>query len=75
MAFNEVMAVLKRHSGFEMFSMDEETVISLPGLTIYLEQRKIYRNRQEIPLTTKEYDLLCLLASNRGQVLTYTQIY
>ena len=51
------------------------TVISLPGLTIYLEQRKIYRNRQEIPLTTKEYDLLCLLASNRGQVLTYTQIY
>ncbi len=75
MAFNEVMAVLKRHSGFEMFSMDEETVISLPGLTIYPEQRKIYRNRQEIPLTTKEYDLLCLLASNRGQVLTYTQIY
>ena len=26
-------------------------------------------------LTTKEYELLCLLAVNRGQVLTYTQIY
>ena len=48
MAFDEVMAVLKRHSGFEMFSMEEETVISLPGLTIYPEQRKIYRDRQEI---------------------------
>lgn len=74
-AFDEVMAVLKRHSGFEMFSMEEETVISLPGLTIYPEQRKIYRDRQEIPLTTKEYELLCLLAANRGQVLTYTQLY
>ncbi len=69
------MAVLKRHSGFEMFSMEEETVISLPGLTIYPEQRKIYRDRQEIHLTAKEYDLLCLLAYNKGRVLTYGQLY
>ncbi len=69
------MAVLKHYSGFEMFSMEEETVISLPGLTIYPEQRKIYRDRQEIPLTTKEYEILCFLVSNRGQILTYAQIY
>ncbi len=69
MVFDEVMAVLKRHSGFEMFSMEEETVISLPGLTIYPEQRKIYRNGQENHLTVKEYDLLCLLAYNKGRVL------
>ncbi len=75
MEFDEVMAVLKRHSGFEMFSMEEETVISLPGLTIYPEQRKIYRDRQEIHLTAKEYEILCLLVSNRGQILTYGQIY
>lgn len=55
--------------------MEEETVISLPGLTIYPEQRKIYRDRQEIPLTTKEYEILCFLVSNRGQILTYAQIY
>ena len=65
------MAVLKRHSGFEMFSMEEETVISLPGLTIYPKQRKIYRDRQEIHLTAKEYDLICLMAYNKGSVLTY----
>lgn len=74
-AFDEIMAVLKCHLNFKVFSMDEETVISLPGLTIYPNQRKIYRDRQEISLTTKEYELLCLLAVNRGQVLTYTQIY
>lgn len=34
-----------------------------------------YRDRREINLTTKEYDLLCLLAANRGQVFTYDQIY
>lgn len=39
-AFDEVMAVLKRHTDFKMLSMEEETVISLPGLTIYPEQRK-----------------------------------
>ena len=74
-AFDEVMAVLKRHTDFKMFSMEEETVISLPGLTIYPEQRKIYRDRQEIHLTAKEYDLLCLLVANKGRVLTYEQIY
>jgi len=74
-AFDEVMAVLKRYSNFENISLNEETVISIPGLTIYPEQRKIYRDRQEIHLTVKEYEILCLLVSNRGQILTYRQIY
>lgn len=34
--------------------MEEEKVISLPGLTIYPNQRKIYRDCHEISLTTKE---------------------
>jgi len=74
-AFNEVMAVLKHYPNFENISLNEETVISLPGLTIYPEQRKIYHDRQEIHLTAKEYEILCLLVFNRGQVLTYGQIY
>lgn len=45
-AFDEVMAVLKRYPNFENVSFKEETVISIPGLTIYPEQRKIYRDRQ-----------------------------
>lgn len=57
-AFEEVMTVLKRYPNFESISLNEETVISLPGLTIYPEQRKIYRDRQEIHLTAKEYDAI-----------------
>lgn len=74
-AFDEIMMVLKRYSSFETLCLNNETVLTFPGLTIYPEQRKIYRDRQEIHLTAKEYEILCLLASNRGQVLTYAQIY
>lgn len=37
--------------------------------------RKVYCNKQEINLTAKEYDILCLLVANKEQVLTYDQIY
>ena len=73
--FDEVVRVLQKYKSFESVQIKSEGVISLPGLTIYPNQRKMYRDRQEIPLTTKEYELLSLLAVNRGQVLTYTQIY
>lgn len=69
------MAVLKRYPDFKKLHLDDEMVISLPGLEIYPDQRKIYRGRQEIHLTAKEYDLLCLLVYNQGRVLTYEQIY
>lgn len=73
--FDEVMMVLNRYSNFKNLSLNEETVISLPGFEIYPDRRKIYRDRQEIHLTAKEYDLLCLLVCNKGRVLTYEQIY
>ena len=46
-----------------------------PGLEIYPSKRKVFRDRQEIQLTTKEYEILLLLAANKGHVLTYNQIY
>lgn len=73
--FDEVMEVLKRHPDFECLRLSDEAVLSLPGLEIYPERRKIYRDRREINLTAKEYDLLCLLVANKGRVLTYDQIY
>lgn len=74
-AFDEVMEVLKRYSDFEYLRLSNETKLSLPGLEIYPDRRKAYRDRSEINLTTKEYDLLYLLVMNKGNVLTYGQIY
>lgn len=73
--FDDIMNMLQKYSGFHKYEIRQELPLSLPGFTIYPNQRKIYCDRQEIPLTTKEYELLCLLAANQGQVLTYTQIY
>ena len=74
-AFDEVMGVLKRYRDFEYVQIDDDSILSVPGLEIYPSRRKIYRGRKEICLTTKEYDFFYLLVVNRGQVLTYGQIY
>ena len=59
----------------EDLRLSDEALLSLPGLEIYPDRRKAYRDRREINLATKEYDLLCLLVANKGRVLTYGQIY
>ena len=73
--FDAVMDVLKHHPNFKILQSGDETMVSIPGLEIYPDCRKIYHDQQEIDLTTKEYNLLYLLVLNKGHVLTYAQIY
>lgn len=44
-------------------------------LSIDLRLRRVCRNGTEIALTPKEFDILCFLARNRGEVFTKEQIY
>ncbi len=74
-AFDEIVDVLKKHSDFECLRLKDEPMVLFPGLEIYPDRRKIYRDRREINLTAKEYEILSLLVANRGRVLTYDQIY
>ncbi len=73
--FEEIVALLNRHPDLKKMEVASGTMISLPGLEIYPDKHKIYRDRREIYLTAKEFDLLCLLVANKGRVLTYEQIY
>lgn len=73
--FDEIMEVVNRHLDIEYLRIKDEPMLSLPGLEIYPERRKIYRDCREINLKTKEYDLLSLLVANKGRILTYDQIY
>lgn len=73
--FEEIIAYLKRFPHFEKMSLSNENIISFPSLEISPEQRTVYCNCKKIHLTTKEFDILFLLAANKGQVLTYEQIY
>lgn len=73
--FVEIMRALERHPAFEKLNLNNESVLSLPGLEIYTERRKVYCNGQEMNLTVKEYELLKLLVENYGKVLTYEHLY
>lgn len=73
--FDEVMEVVGQYSHFQRYEIKSEPTIRFPGLEIHFDIRKVYRDRQEIHLTAKEYDLLCILVTNKGKVLTYEQIY
>ena len=73
--FEEIIAYLKRFPHFEKMSFSNENIISFSGLEISPEQRTVYCNCKKVHLTTEEFDILCLLATNKGQVLTYEQIY
>ena len=67
-AFDDMLAFVKLEISYE-------PTLSLSGLEINLSRRRVINNGQEIELTVKEYDILCLLAANKGRVLTYEQIY
>ncbi len=51
-----------------------EPVLTFDNLRIDLARRQVWLEDQEIHLTPTEYDLLKLLATHAGRVLTHTQI-
>ena len=51
----QILSILKNHPEIEKFEIDEEPMVSLPGLEIFPSRRKVFRDRQEIQLTAKEY--------------------
>ena len=74
-AFSDIMNMLQKYQDFRRYTLKDEAVLSLPGLEIRPERRKIYSNSHEISMTKKEFDIFYLLAVNKGRVLAYEQIY
>jgi two-component system KDP operon response regulator KdpE len=52
----------------------EEAVIDADGLVVDLARRTVHRDGQEIHLTPTEFDLLRLLARNRGRLMTHRDL-
>jgi DNA-binding response OmpR family regulator len=70
---NELVARVKAHiSRFERLSGKEKKkkTLNIRNLTIQPESRRVYVDKDEITLTTKEYDLLYFLATNANQVFS-----
>ena len=60
-------AALRRAGG----RADDEPVLAADGLEIDLAARRVTRDGDEIRLTPTEYDLLRVLARNRGRLMTH----
>ena len=53
---------------------DEDTGLSVGSLSVNKERHEVTANGENVSLTLKEFDLLCLLMENRGKVLTRDQL-
>jgi two-component system KDP operon response regulator KdpE len=62
--------VALRHSA--QASVSAEPVVAIDDLQIDLTHRQVFVGGQEVHLTPTEYDLLKLLATHAGKVLTHT---
>ena len=52
----------------------EEAVIQVDGLEVDLAARMVRRDGAEVHLTPKEFDLLRVLARNRGRLITHREL-
>ena len=55
--FEDFLAFLQLHPELKTWEIGPEPILSLPGLQIYPDRRKIYHGQQEIELNTKEFAL------------------
>lgn len=67
-----VKAVLRRASQTDEKS--EQQLISYKDLVINMEKKKVSLNHQEISLTKKEFEILCLLLKNSSRVFSREEI-
>lgn len=77
---NELVARVKAHIlRYERLvngsGKKEQDIIQIRGITIDKTSRRIFINEKEINFTTKEFDLLLLLASNPNRVFSKEELF
>lgn len=70
-----VKSQLRRITSFSEVKEVNNEEICIDGLRINKANREVYVDDRNIRLTPREFDILELLASNRGRVLSTEQIY
>jgi len=56
-------------------SQNKKPIISYPGLVIDQKSHSVKINGKDIHLSTKEYQILCLLAANPNRVYSFEQLF
>ena len=68
----EVLARVKAVLG--RTASEDSEIIVYEGLTIDLDNKSVYADGKEVPLTKTEFELLALLLSERGHVFTRSEM-
>lgn len=68
-----IKAILKRVNLSEV--RVEDTAIRIKDLEILKEEFRVIKNGEDLKLTKKEFDILVLLASNKGRIYSSKNIY
>lgn len=76
-----VKSQLRRYKRFNKTSNEGNTIttfentLEVEDITINLETHEVFKDGEEIKLTPTEFDILVLLAENRGKVFSIENIY
>jgi DNA-binding response OmpR family regulator len=70
-----VKSHLRRYKKYNTESEADKNVIVIGSLEINTDTRLVYEGGKEIRLTPKEFDILELLARNKGIVMSVSKIY
>lgn len=70
-----VKAQLRRYIKYNTDSLKNTTLIEIGDLKINTETRQVWVREKEVRLTPKEFDILELLAYNKGVVLSIEKIF
>ena len=71
----QITALARRYTEYSESKTKQKNILELGRLTIDAGQRAVYKDNSEVPLTKTEFDLLYLLAVNRGQTLSRETIF
>ncbi|MFJ7982852.1 response regulator transcription factor [Lysinibacillus xylanilyticus] len=70
-----VKSQLRRYKKYNIEAESTKSVIKIGDLTINTDTRQVWIKNREVRLTPKEFDILELLARNKGIVLSIEKIY
>lgn len=70
-----VKAQLRRYTAYNVESNNSKVIIEIGDLTINTDTRQVLVGEKDVRLTPKEFDILELLARNKGIVLSIRKIY
>jgi len=66
---------LLRRVDFDTVQANQKHVLTLAGLSIDLERRQVWKDDRQLELRYKEFELLSLLVSRAGEVVSRAEIF